>query len=663
MKLRKILALVMALCLLAGHLPATAWAAEEEAAASGTCGDDLTWSLDKTGLLTISGTGEMTSAPWMTDYAASITAVHMEPSITSIYDRAFSNCSNLTEVTIPEGVTSIGNSAFYGCLNLPELTLPQSLRTIGKSAFSDCDALTQMVIPEGVTEILLDTFAGCYRLASVTVPSTVTEIDQCAFLSCPSLKSFIFPEGIGIVEFELFMNCYTLESVSIPSSVCVIKACAFQDCDRLGEVTIPDCVFSIGDYAFYKSGLTALRVGPGGEVDRTLGSNTIPAIPDGIGRYSFSSCSYLEEVEIGPEINEIGEYAFAYSSNLTQCTFLGDIPTIDATAFFDVTATVYYPAGNATYTEETMLDYGGDLTWVAYEVETEELFELDGANLELEDGLNMNFFVEPQKVAEGYYAVITRSYADGRADHVVTVPYDQWNSLMGEVFYVTYTGIAAKEMGDTISVVLYNAEGKAVSKTWKDSIQAYALRQLNNTPTESLETLLVDMLNYGAAAQVQFGYNTDDLVNNVLTDAQKACATASYETQSNLVSGTGRAGTTLTLKNRITLDFIFKNIAIGTDYTSLYAIATYTDHYGNEVETRIDTVKVYNANLGYVSVSGLAVADYAQAVTCTVYDAEGNVLAWSTDSIEGYAHRMKGSLPEIVDAIMKFCTSSYNFFH
>ena len=36
------------------------------------------------------------------------------------------------------------------------------------------------------------------------------------------------------------------------------------------------------------------------------------------------------------------------------------------TAFYDVTASVNYPAGNSTWTSDVMLDYGGTLTWVAY---------------------------------------------------------------------------------------------------------------------------------------------------------------------------------------------------------------------------------------------------------------------------------------------------------
>jgi hypothetical protein len=50
-------------------------------------------------------------------------------------------------------------------------------------------------------------------------------------------------------------------------------------------------------------------------------------------------------------------------------------------------------------------------------------------------------------------------------------------------------------------------------------------------------------------------------------------------------------------------------------------------------------------------------------VTCTVYNAAGDAVAWATDSIEGYIHRMAGKLPAMVEAIAKFGASGYRYFH
>ena len=83
------------LCLTAG--------ASEEGATSGTCGDNLTWTLDENGLLTISGTGEMADytwterAPWDANREL-INKIAVEDGVTVIGAYAFCESVNLTEV-------------------------------------------------------------------------------------------------------------------------------------------------------------------------------------------------------------------------------------------------------------------------------------------------------------------------------------------------------------------------------------------------------------------------------------------------------------------------------------------------------------------------------------------------------------------------------------
>ena len=46
-----------------------------------------------------------------------------------------------------------------------------------------------------------------------------------------------------------------------------------------------------------------------------------------------------------------------------------------------------------------------------------------------------------------------------------------------------------------------------------DSIKDYAMRTLSDSTDEKLSTLVVDMLNYGAEAQIFFAYAIDELAN------------------------------------------------------------------------------------------------------------------------------------------------------
>ena len=82
--------------------------------------------------------------------------------VTSIGDRAFTDCKNLQEITLPSGLTSIGNSAFESCKNLCKITLPSSVTSIGDFAFRDCRYLQEITIPSSVTSIGDNIFGGFY---------------------------------------------------------------------------------------------------------------------------------------------------------------------------------------------------------------------------------------------------------------------------------------------------------------------------------------------------------------------------------------------------------------------------------------------------------------------------------------------------------------------
>ena len=84
-----------------------------------------------------------------------------------------------------------------------------------------------------------------------------------------------------------------------------------------------------------------------------------------IGSYAFPEME-LQGIVFPSTLNEINFGAFMYSS-IPSIRFLGNAPAISDGAFKDVTTTAYYPAGNPTWTEEVRRDYGGNITWVAYD--------------------------------------------------------------------------------------------------------------------------------------------------------------------------------------------------------------------------------------------------------------------------------------------------------
>lgn len=158
---------------------------------SGTCGDNLTYTLDSNGVLTISGTGDMqnSSFGWNKN---KIKSVVINDGITSIGQDAFYQCTNLTSVTIPGSVISIGNYAFQECASLTSITIPDSVTSIGQNLFFRCTGLTSVTIGNSVTSIGNYVFNQCKSLTSITIPDSVTSIGISVFGSCSNLTEVDF---------------------------------------------------------------------------------------------------------------------------------------------------------------------------------------------------------------------------------------------------------------------------------------------------------------------------------------------------------------------------------------------------------------------------------------------------------------------------------------
>ena len=324
---KQVLSGLLVLCLIFSLLPVSAFA---DTAKSGTCGDNLTWTLQD-GVLTISGTGNMknysmqkvndkyiTTAPWG-EYYDTIKSVVIEAGVTSIGDYAFYKCSSLASVTIPDSVTSIGSSAFSFCSSLASVTIPDSVTTIGDWAFYNCSSLTSVTIPDSVTSIGSSVFYNCSSLASVTIPDSVTSIGERAFCDCSSLASVTIPDSVTSIGSSAFRGCSSLASVTIPDSVTSIGGGAFCDCSSLASVTIPNGVTSIGGSVFYGCS--------------SLASVTIPNSVTSIGNSAFYGCSSLASVTIPDSVTSIGDYAFSGCSSLASMTIPDSVTSIGSSAF------------------------------------------------------------------------------------------------------------------------------------------------------------------------------------------------------------------------------------------------------------------------------------------------------------------------------------------
>ena len=338
---------------------------------------------------------------------------------TEIGAMAFSYCSSLTKATIPEGVTSIGEYAFSYCSSLTEVTIPKSVTSMEDRAFYECKALTtvhyggtqedwdalkknigeentpllnaniicaiqesngfaytvtgdeatitgytgsaeNIVIPselggKPVTAIADKAFEGYKNIVNIYIPKTIKAIGEDAFQNATSsLIRFICYEGtenewanIAIQKGNSELNPREFDDVAwFRLYECNLSGdMVYQASDDAAtlvryfgsdsKVDIPaelggKPVTEIGEWAFaYYSSLTEV---------------TIPEGVTSIRAFAFRSCSSLTKATISEGVTSIGDSAFAYCSSLTEVTIPKSVTSIEFFAFYDCGAltTVHY---------------------------------------------------------------------------------------------------------------------------------------------------------------------------------------------------------------------------------------------------------------------------------------------------------------------------------
>ena len=174
----------------------------------------------------------------------------MASGVTTIGDRAFSNCRKLASITIPSGVTTIGVFAFRGCEKLTSITIAPGVTTISEEALASCEGLRSITLPDTVTTIGWQAFMDCEKLTSITIPSSVTTISPFAFSRCERLASITIASGVPFISDRAFAFCHGLRSITLPDTITSIGRHAFKDCKKLASITIPSSVTTIKDFAF-----------------------------------------------------------------------------------------------------------------------------------------------------------------------------------------------------------------------------------------------------------------------------------------------------------------------------------------------------------------------------------------------------------------------------
>lgn len=318
---------------------------------SGSCGDNVTYTLYSDGLMEITGTGAMTdysygaAVPWY-DYKADITSVTISSGITHIGANSFNYYyTNIETVSIPDSVTSIGQYAFYYCINLTTADLSDNIIEIDDYAFYYCQKLKIPNFPHNIEKIGEAAFQCCLEITELTIPDSVTSIGPRAFCTCQNMETLNFPAAENLkfdtIPSGCFNDCKSLTTVTIPSGIEHLDSYAFKSCELLSSVNIPTSVYEIGSGAFaFCSSLKELPLTNnvttiGGEAFSHSGltSFTIPDSITKIPNFCFRECPDLVSIDIPDSVTEIGSAAFEYCTSLKSVVIPDSIREIPDSAF------------------------------------------------------------------------------------------------------------------------------------------------------------------------------------------------------------------------------------------------------------------------------------------------------------------------------------------
>ncbi len=220
----------------------------------------------------------------------------------------------LEKVYIEDNVTVLDNYLLAWEKSLEQVRMGSNIKIIEDDAFEGCTALKALEIPEGVEYI-----GEAFRTTSLTeiiLPISLVGLNQDAFVWCPK-DIVIVHNGRNYSRYddELYRQFYQNDLLIYNNVV--------RDCWKgAKEITVPDGVTEIGDYAFaFQKEITKITLPP-----------SVRIINDG----AFNSCAALTEIVIPEGVEELGALVFDGCKSLKKIALPDSLTTLEDMAFTDL---------------------------------------------------------------------------------------------------------------------------------------------------------------------------------------------------------------------------------------------------------------------------------------------------------------------------------------
>ena len=293
------------------------------------------------------------SAPFA--YKTSIAKVTIGPKVTTLWDYLFVACDGIKEIVMPEGLTTIKTYVFSKCTGLSALTFPGTLTSLGDYSVNQCTNLTDVRFNDGTETLHAGQLCsqnnflfGDSPLQSLYIGKDILyntaeregmKGNISPFRNQRQLSDVRFSQAgtVTLVHDNLLWGCIAVPSLKLPESLQTIGASSFRELRLLGEITIPDKVTSIGEYAFYNCDeLLSAKLSV--NIDRVnectfgycpkLGGIVIPDKVTDIHLGAFRNCSNLKSALLGNGLKNIHDSVFLCCGTLAEISVPSSVVNI-----------------------------------------------------------------------------------------------------------------------------------------------------------------------------------------------------------------------------------------------------------------------------------------------------------------------------------------------
>ena len=309
-------------------------------------------------------------------------------------------------------------------------------------------------------------------------------------------------------------------------------------------------------------------------------------------------------------------------------------------------------------------------TYWTTEVEVIEL-KFYGASLEVGEGISINYKVAASLFAENLYDLdsacatfVFNKESEDERTFTVSNPV-----LSGDYYVFQLKNIRPDWMGDVVTATLTatDANGESItSKAIEYSVAEYCYNKLNaSDSTDALKTLLIDMLDYGAATQLHTGYKTDALVTDNAAYTNNASLGTSSAPTLNAAPAFGTSLDTPAAAWKGAALFLRETVRIRLRFTaeSIDGV-TVTAQIGDNDPVVLDSFTSAGNNVYYVFFDNLLATQMREDVVFTVMQngtAISNTLTYSVEAYATSATATAGTLADMLNAMMNYGDAVYAY--